>query len=277
MGRLWREEYNGGIYHVIARGNNKEYIFKESIDKGYFIKLLKESMKGMSFRIYGYVLMDNHYHLIVQVFNKKLQEIMHQINNKYSKYFNFKFKRVGHVFQGRYKAILVQDERYLLSLLRYVHQNPIKAGMCKNIEEYKWCSDVFYRTSNDSFINIDTVLDMLSVDRKDAISKYREYMRQIEQTDYENVRVVGEEAYQIMCSTKKKVEQKKRLDEILIGLGLSGEIYELIKNGSRRRDLTVYKINYFKEAIKLNYTQEEMGRNIGISESAVRNMISRSE
>jgi len=80
-----------------------------------------------------------------------------------------------------------------------------------------------------------------------------------------------------MCSTKKKVEQKKRLDEILIGLGLSGEIYELIKNGSRRRDLTVYKINYFKEAIKLNYTQEEMGRNIGISESAVRNMISRSE
>jgi REP element-mobilizing transposase RayT len=149
-------------------------------------------MEGMSFRIYGYVLMDNHYHLIIQVYNKKLQEIMHQINNKYSKYFNFKFKRVGHVFQGRYKAILVQDERHLLSLLRYVHQNPIKAGMSKSIEEYKWCSDVFYRTSNNSFINIDTILDMLSVDRKDAISKYREYMKQI---DYDNVKVVGEEAY----------------------------------------------------------------------------------
>jgi REP element-mobilizing transposase RayT len=166
LGRPWREEYNGGIYHVIARGNNKEFIFKENIDKGYFIKLLKESMKGMSFRIYGYVLMDNHYHLILQVFNKKLWEIMHQINNKYSKYFNFKFKRVGHVFQGRYKAILVQDERYLISLLRYIHQNPIKAGMYKNIEEYKWCSDTFYRTNNNNFINIDTVLDMLSDDRK---------------------------------------------------------------------------------------------------------------
>ena len=126
--REWREEYNGGIYHVIARGNNKEYIFKESFDKGYFIKLLKESMEGMSFTIYGYVLMDNHDHLIIQVYNKKLQEIMHQINNKYSKYFNF--KRVGHLFQGRYKATLVQDERYLISLLRYVHQNPVKAGMC---------------------------------------------------------------------------------------------------------------------------------------------------
>ena len=231
----------------------------------------------MSFRIYGYVLMDNHYHLIVQVFNKKLQEIMHQINNKYSKYFNFKFKRVGHVFQGRYKAMLVQDERYLLSLLRYVHQNPIKAGMCKSIEEYKWCSDVFYRTNNNNFINIDTVLDMLSGDRKDAISKYREYMKQEEQTDYDNVKVVGEEAYQIMCSAKKKVEQKKRLDEILIGLGISREIYELIKKGSRRRDLTVYKINYLKESQKLNYTQVEMGRNISISESAVRNMINRSK
>jgi hypothetical protein len=205
----------------------------------------------------------------------KYLQIIHQINNKYSKYFNFKFKRVGHVFQGRYKAILVQDERYLISLLRYIHQNPIKAGMYENIEEYKWCSDAFYRTNNNNFINIDTVLDMLSDDRKDAISKYKEYMKQEEQTDYDNVKVVGEEAYQIMCSTKKKVEQKKRLDEILIGLGMSGEIYELIKSGSRRRDLTGYKINYLKEALKMNYTNAEIGYNIGISESAVRNMINR--
>jgi hypothetical protein len=80
-----------------------------------------------------------------------------------------------------------------------------------------------------------------------------------------------------MCSTKKKVEQKKRLDKILIGLEISQEIYELIKTGSRRRDLTIYKINYFKEALKLNYTQADMGHNIGISESAARNMINRSK
>jgi REP element-mobilizing transposase RayT len=86
MGRPWREEYKGGIYHVIARGNNKEYIFKESIDKGYLIKQLKECSAAMGCRVYGYVLMDNHYHLIVQTLDKKLQEIMHQINNKYSKY-----------------------------------------------------------------------------------------------------------------------------------------------------------------------------------------------
>lgn len=275
MGRPWKEEYMGGIYHVIARGNNKEYIFKENTDKGYFIKLLKESMAGMSFKIYGYVLMDNHYHVVLQVLDRKLQEIMHQINNKYSKYFNYKYTRVGHVFQGRYKSILVQDERYIISLIRYLHQNPIKAGMCKKTKEYKWSSDVFYRTSNNNFVSVDMMLDMLSKDRREAISRYSEYMEEEEQTDYDNTKIVGEEAYQIMCSTRKRIEQKKRLDEILIGQGISQEIYELIKNGSRRRDLTIYKTNYLKEALKMNYTHEEIGANIGISESAVRSLINR--
>ncbi|HUV84325.1 MAG TPA: transposase [Methanosarcinales archaeon] len=275
MGRPWREEYIGGIYHVIARGNNKEYIFKESIDKGYFIKIIKESMEGMNYRLYGYVLMDNHYHLLLQVFDKKLQEIMHQINNKYSKYFNYKYKRVGHVFQGRYKAILVQDERYLISLLRYIHQNPLKAGMCKKVEEYKWSSDIFYRTINSGFINIATILDMLSNNKKEAINKYMEYMKQEEKTDYENVKVVGDEAYQLMCSTKRNIESKKRLDEILFDQGMSQEQYELIKNGSRRRDLTEYKIKYVKEGMRLNYTHQEIAKNIGMTAPAVRNLISR--
>lgn len=98
MGRTWREEYKGGIYHVIARGNNKEFIFKESIDKGYFIKLIKHALDGMGYQIFGFVLMDNHYHIIIQTLDKKLQEVMHQTNDIYSKYFNSKYKRVGHVF-----------------------------------------------------------------------------------------------------------------------------------------------------------------------------------
>ena len=125
----------GGIYHVIARGNNKEYIFKENVDKGYFIKQIKETTAGMGYKVFGFVLMDNHYHIIVQTFDKKLQDIMHQINNKHSKYFNYKYKRVGHVFQGRYKAILVQDEKYIVGLLRYVHQNPVEAHICNDMDK----------------------------------------------------------------------------------------------------------------------------------------------
>lgn len=99
----------------------------------------------MNYSIFGYVLMDNHYHILIQTMDKKLQEIMHQINNKYSKYFNCKYKRVGHVFQGRYESIIVQDERYLLGVIRYIHQNPTKANICHTVDEYKWSSDVFYR------------------------------------------------------------------------------------------------------------------------------------
>ncbi|HNR04262.1 MAG TPA: hypothetical protein PKU88_11225 [Bacillota bacterium] len=275
MGRPWREEYKGGIYHVIARGNNKEYIFRESIDKGYFLKQLKDYSVGMEYRIYGYVLMDNHYHIIIQTYNKKLQEIMHQINNKYSKYFNYKYERVGHVFQGRYKAVLVQDERYMLSLLRYIHQNPIKAHICDSVEKYKWSSDVFYRNSINSYIHIEMIMDMLSKDRKEAIKKYKEYMEQDEEIDYDNSKAIGEEAYQIMCLTRKQVKERKRLDEILIGTGVSEEGYWLIKAGKRRMDLTDYKVKYAQEALSHKYSYKEIGDNIDMSDTGIRNLLKR--
>ncbi|MDF2519796.1 MAG: hypothetical protein K0R84_424, partial [Clostridia bacterium] len=228
MGRSWREEYKGGIYHVIARGNNKEFIFKEDIDKGYFIKQVKETVKGMGYQVFGFVLMDNHYHIIIQTLDKKLQVVMHQINNTYSKYFNSKYNRVGHVFQGRYKAILVQDERYLIGLLRYVHQNPVQANICTKVEDYKWSSDIFFRKSMNSFVNIDIVLEMLDGDRKAAINKYKQLMLEREERDYEKLKVVGDEAFQLMCSSKKKNIERKRLDELLIDTGISIEDYALV-------------------------------------------------
>lgn len=244
MGRPWREEYKGGIYHVIARGNNKEYIFKESIDKGYFIKQLKECTTVMGYKVYGYVLMDNHYHIIIQTLDKKLQEIMHQINNKYSKYFNGKYKRVGHVFQGRYKAVLVQDERYMLKLLRYVHQNPVRAGLCKLVEDYRWSSDIYYRKSINSFVNTKVIYEMVDKDTKSAVQKYKEFMDELEEENYSKLDTIGEEAYIVLCSSRKEGKQRKRLDEILFDTGITLSEYEQIKAGSRKRELTEYKLRY---------------------------------
>lgn len=275
MSRTRREEYTGGIYHVISRGNNKEYIFNESIDKGYFIKQIKETIGGMGYRVFGFVLMSNHYHMIVQIFDKKLQEIMHQINSKYSKYFNKKYERVGHVFQGRYNAIPVQDERYLIDLLRYVHQNPVKAQICQRADEYEWSSDIFYRRNMNGFICIDVVLDILDKDRKAAIKKYGELMMQETDEDYENIKAIGDEAYQIMCMSRKKNDVRKRLDEILIETGIKMEDYYLVKAGSRRRALTKYKLAYIRAALDLNYTYKEIGENINTSESAIKDLIAR--
>lgn len=275
MGRSWREEYKGGIYHVIARGNNKEYIFKGGIDKGYFIKQLKECSETMKYRIYGYVLMDNHYHLIIQTMDKKLQEVMHQINNKYSKYFNSKYKRVGHVFQGRYKAALVQDERYMLKLLRYVHQNPVRAGLCKLVKDYKWSSDIYYRKNIKSFVNTKVVLEMLDKDIVNGIEKYKEFMSELEEENYSRSEAIGEEAYQILCRSRKEEKQRRRLEEILIGTGVAIEDYKLIKTGSRKRNLTGYKLNFIQEAIIEGYTYREIGKCIGMTDSGIHNILDR--
>lgn len=275
MGRTWREEYKGGIYHVIARGNNKEYIFNESIDKGYFIKLLKECCGSMGCVIYGYVLMDNHYHILIQTMDKKLQEIMHQINNKYSKYFNFKYKRVGHVFQGRYKASIVQDERYMIAVLRYIHQNPVKAGMSNRVENYKWSSDIYYRKGIKGFVDTLMILEMLSESKDRALTKYIEFMEEKDETDYDSINIVGEEAYQLIIQSKRNKLTRKRLDEILIETGLPINEYNLLKQGSRKRSLTEYKIKYILSAIEHKYTLSEIGKNINISDSGVKDIIDR--
>lgn len=277
MGRNWREEYKGGIYHVIARGNNKEYIFKEDIDKGYFIKLLKEYCNVMGYQIFAYILMDNHYHLAIQPMDKKLQEIMHQINNKYSKYFNYKYKRVGHVFQGRYKAVLVQDERYMLKLVRYIHQNPVRAGMANSVENYRWSSDIYYRKNIRSFINKDMLMKMLDSDGFRAIEKYKVFMEEREETEYSKLNSIGDEAYRVLCESRKEVKQRKRLDEILIETGIELREYELIKAGSRKRRLTEYKLKYAIAGLEEHYTLREIGEHIGMTAVSVKNMLDRYE
>ncbi|OGO78226.1 MAG: hypothetical protein A2Y23_00470 [Clostridiales bacterium GWB2_37_7] len=277
MARAWREEYKGGVYHVIARGNNKEYIFKEGIDKGYFIKLLKDHCSTMGYQIFGYVLMDNHYHIVIQPMDKKLQEIMHQINNKYSKYFNYKYKRVGHVFQGRYKSVLVQDERYMLKLIRYIHQNPVRAGMTSKVENYKWSSDIYYRKNIKSFINKEVISKMLDICTTAATEKYKEFMEEKEDTDYSKLNAIGDEAYRILCESKKEVKQRKRLDEILFDMGMDLTEYNQIKAGSRKRTLTKYKLSYTIAAIEHHYTLKEIGEHIGMTAVSVKNMLDRYE
>lgn len=200
---------------------------------------------------------------------------MHQINNRYSKYFNNRYQRIGHVFQGRYKAILVQDERYLLGLLRYVHQNPVAAYICSCVEDYKWSSDVFYRKNIHGFVNTDVILNILDSDRKKAIKKYMEIVNKIDDEDYEKDSIIGDEAYKLMCMTRMKTIERKRLDEILIETGVGLEDFELIKTGSRKRHLTKFKVLYAKAALELRYTYKEIAKNISLTENSIKELIYR--
>lgn len=181
------------------------------------------------------------------------------------------------MFQGRYKASVVQDERYMIIVLRYIHQNPVIAGMCANVESYKWSSDIYYRKGIKGFIDTSIVLEMLDKDKGRALGKYNEFMEESDDTDYDNIKIIGEEAYQLIIGSKRNRVTKKRLDEILIETGITIDQYNLIKHGSRMRSLTEYKAKCIHSALEQKYTLSEIGKNINISDSGAKDILDRYE
>lgn len=275
MARLPRIEGRGIVYHIICRGNNKEHIFREEAEKNYYLNQIREYKKAMGYKIYGYVFMDNHYHLILQTLDKNLSEIMHNFNTRFSKYFNRKYQRTGHVFENRYKAIPVTDDRYLLSLLRYVHQNPVRAGICNYVKQYNWSSDVFYRKNIRGFVDIDLILTMITKNRANAIKEYRRLVEIEESADFETISKIGENPVEAYNSDDKDETNRKTLDEILKECCDDEGDYILIKQGSRKRYLTPYKLTYAKIALEEKYTMTEIGENINISATAVYDLLKR--
>lgn len=275
MGRKQRLEIEGGIYHVIQRGNNKEFVFEDDKDKEYLIDLFR-LLSGNGCMIYGYVIMGNHYHLILRVHGETLQSAMHRLNLRYSKYFNRRYERSGHVFQGRYMAIPVGDKRYLLSVLRYVHQNPVRAGICRRVDQYRWSSDGYYRENKNEWVETGLVLDMFSAERNTALKRYSEFMAEEETGDYEKTNGIGEipEGHAIEKNDGERTDRKS-LDDILLATGVSEKEFQLIKSGSRKRSLTGFKLAYVREAIKSNYTMKAIGENIKVSDVAIIDMLTR--
>lgn len=127
-----------GFYHIVNRGVERRTIYMDDDDRIQFLEILQESAEVYNFEVYAYVLMDNHYHLLIKTAALNLSMIMRQINSRYSMYFNRKNKRVGPLWQGRFKSWYVYDEQYLKSLVKYIEFNPIKANMVKKVGEFNW-------------------------------------------------------------------------------------------------------------------------------------------
>ena len=140
MGRPLRIEFENAVYHITSRGNERKKIYRDDGDKENFLGLLEDYKNRYNFVIHCFVLMDNHYHLVIETLRPNLIKIMHGLNSGYTGYFNKKYKRSGHLFQGRYKAIIVDKENYLLELSRYVHLNPLRAKIINKTKDYKWSS-----------------------------------------------------------------------------------------------------------------------------------------
>ncbi len=175
-----RIEYPGALYHITSRGNDRKKLYLSSSDRTKFLEMLESYHERHGILIHSYALMDNHYHLILETPLGNLTKVMHGLNSGYTGYFNRTYKRTGHLFQGRYKAILVDREAYLLELSRYIHLNPVRAKVVERPEQYPWSSypGYLWRGKGVPWVEYAWVLSRFGHDRAHARKKYREFIQQ---------------------------------------------------------------------------------------------------
>lgn len=142
MARPPRVQYEDAFYHITSRGNARAKIYLDDFDREMFLDIVGKAFDRFGFIIHAFVLMDNHYHLLMQTPNANLSSIMRHINGLYTQAFNRRHKRVGHVFQGRYKSIIVDKDAHYLELIRYIHLNPWRAKIVKSLEQFRYSSHV---------------------------------------------------------------------------------------------------------------------------------------
>jgi len=178
MSRPLRIEYPEAWYHVMNRGRRREKIFTDRNDYRLFIELLKESTELFNIKIAGYCMMPNHYHLLLQTPDGNLSRCMRQINGIYTQRFNRAHKYEGQLFRGRYKSILVEADKYLLELLRYIHKNPLRAGISNDLNDYEWSSHSGYISDAKrwNWLYKEFTLSLLTNDSKNSRRAYIKYM-----------------------------------------------------------------------------------------------------
>ena len=176
MPRQGRINIEGGIYHLIQRGLERREIFKDDKDREEFLRRLAVGLEHTGHKCYGWVLMPNHFHLLIRTGTKPLSDLMRKLLTGYALYFNKKYKRSGYLYQGRYKSILCQEDEYLLELLRYIHLNPVRAKIVqdmKGLSKYKWSGHSVLLGNNEiKWQSTGEILERFGKTKSEAIKKY---------------------------------------------------------------------------------------------------------
>jgi putative transposase len=180
MARPLRIELSGGLYHVTSRGDRREDIYFNDADRLAWLDILSQVCERFNWVIHAWCQMTNHYHIVVETPEGNLSKGMRQLNGVYTQYINRTHKRVGHVFQGRYKAILIEKDAYLLELSRYVVLNPVRARMVKNAAKWSWSSYLVMIGKGEKpvWLNTEWILGQFSGQRRRAIEKYIDFVRE---------------------------------------------------------------------------------------------------
>jgi putative transposase len=279
MTRPLRIEYAGAVYHITARGNEKKSVFKDDQDRLNFLKTLQHVNKRYNWLCHAYCLMDNHYHLLIETPDGNLSLGMRQLNGVYTQLFNKRHQRTGHLFQGRYKSILIQKDSHLLEVCRYVVLNPVRARMVARPEAWKWSSyrATAGRESPAACLTRDWILGQFSRKRSKAELKYRQFVewgigQETIWRDVKGQSILGEEDFvEGLISHIRKHQDipeipkshryvnRPPLEKIF-----SGKVVQ----DKRKRDTKII------EAVqKFGYTQQQIAAHLNMHYSTISNLV----
>lgn len=241
MPRVQRKKGEFSTYHIIQRGNERNNIFLRDEDKLKFLDIITRASKKYNFLVYCYCLMDNHVHLLIYDNGNDISKIMKSISISYVAYFNRFYKRVGHLFQDRFRSEIIDEDPYLLEVSRYIHNNPVKAGIVEKPEEYKWSSYNIYVGMAENFgelLDTAKILALFSEQRNKAVAefirftgKYEEQSKTIMEIEDENQNSRQENHDYI----NGNAEARQRIEQYLAEGKLS--INELLENKKRRNEI----------------------------------------
>jgi REP element-mobilizing transposase RayT len=282
MARPLRITFHGAFYHITSRGNEQKKVFKSKRDREKFLEYLESATERYAAVIHAFCLMDNHYHLLLETPSGNLPQIMRHINGAYTTYFNTRRARSGHLFQGRYKAILVEKDVYAKELSRYIHLNPVRADMVGTPEDYPWSSYRYYvgESGGPDWLQRDFILAYFGKRTGTAQRGYRRFVRALLKRDYESPlkEVTGSlilGSVEFIDSIKdrylreeKDIRDLPALRQIFTGISMETVVKftstAFRDKPSRSRNASIYLCRKHTGE-KLN----AIGRQFGISDSAV--------
>ena len=258
MPRYARQRSSTQVYHVMLRGIDRMPIFLADYDRTRFLETLDKMKKHGEFEIYAYCLMDNHIHLLLKEVEETIHQVMKRMGVSYAYYFNSKYDRVGHVFQDRFRSEPIEDDRYLLAAVRYIHNNPVKAGIVKRVGDYAWSSYGEYMESDkvSTRVNSNVVLRMFSEDYPSTRSSFEDFSTKTEDEKFLDIEDEDEKADKMAGNVKTIVE------ELLQGRGYGIADIVKIKNKRTRNEI-------LREIKETGVSLRELSRVLGISKDII--------
>ena len=273
MTRPLRIEYPGAIYHIFSRGNERKDIFRLESDYELFLEILDDTSQRYNFLIHAYCLMPNHFHMLIETPDANLCDAMKRLLGLYTVRFNRRHKRVGHLFQGRYKSLLVDKDNYFLQLSRYVHLNPVKAKLAKIPENYRWSSMRYYLKDKAP----DFLFRKMTLESFPSVKEYKAFVLEGLDKPMDPFKeaiggiVVGAEDFlekikpRILGKANKDYTGKRKLTQTS-----TGHIIKHLKN--KDRNFSIYALRRFTRA-----TQSQIGERFSVSHSAISHAVKRFE